>query len=139
MKSAEVRRHGRSEVEENKNEGDKHFYPDYLAEIVAIIVICFEMLIVLVLLYPPGIGRQINFLKPFQPRPEWYFLWLFELIGYFPGRTAVIGTVLIPTAYVLLLLLIPYIDKGEKGRLKATLVGAALILMFCIFTLLSII
>ena len=62
MKSAEVRRHGRSEVEENKNEGDKHFYPDYLAEIVAIIVICFEMLIVLVLLYPPGIGRQINFL-----------------------------------------------------------------------------
>ena len=117
---------------------DKKFYPDYLSEIVATIFICFEILIILVLIYPPIIGRQIDFLKPFHPRPEWYFLWLFELIGYFPGSTAVIGTVLIPIAYVLLLLFIPYIDRGEKGRLKAALVGVALILMFGIFTLLSI-
>jgi len=116
---------------------DKRFYPDYLSEIVATIFICFELLLILALLYPPSIGRQIDFLKPFQPRPEWYFLWLFELIGYFPGNTAVIGTVIIPIAYVLLLLSIPYIDKGEKGRLRATLVGIALLLMFAIFTLLS--
>jgi len=116
---------------------DKRFYPDYLSEILATIFICFELLVILALLYTPSIGLQIDFLKPFQPRPEWYFLWLFELIGHFPGNTAVIGTVIIPIVYVLLLLFIPYIDKGEKGRLKATLVGIALLLTFAIFTLLS--
>ena len=116
---------------------DKRFYPDYLSEIFATIFICFELLVILALLYTPSIGRQIDFLKPFQPRPEWYFLWLFELIGYFPGNTAVIGTVIIPIVYVFLLLFIPYIDKGEKGRLKAALVGIALLLTFAIFTLLS--
>ena|SRR5271169_2445802 len=116
---------------------DKKFYPDYLSEIVATVLICFELLIILALLYPPSIGRQIDFLKPFQPRPEWYFLWLFELIGYFSGNATIIGTVIIPIAYVLLLLLIPYIDKGARGRLKAALVGVALLLMFIIFTLMS--
>lgn len=123
----------------SEKKGDKHFYPDYLSEIVATIFICCEILIILALLYPPLIGRQIDFLKPFQPRPEWYFLWLFELIGYFPGNTAVIGTVIIPIVYVLLLLSIPYIDKGEKGRLKAALTGISLLLMFVIFTILSIV
>ncbi|MGO9377988.1 MAG: hypothetical protein ACLPN1_01035 [Dissulfurispiraceae bacterium] len=116
---------------------DKKFYPDYLAEIVATVLICFELLIILVLLYPPSIGRQIDFLKPFQPRPEWYFLWLFALIGYFYGNATIVGTVIIPIAYVLLLLLIPYIDKGARGSLKAAFVGVSLLLMFIIFTLLS--
>ncbi|HMK55126.1 MAG TPA: hypothetical protein VK448_00635, partial [Dissulfurispiraceae bacterium] len=120
----------------SEKRGDKRFYPDYLSEIIATIFICFEIVIILALLYPPSIGRQIDFLKPFQPRPEWYFLWLFELIGYFPGRTAIIGTVIIPVMYVCLLLFIPYIDRGEKGRRRASLVGIALLLMFAIFTIL---
>ncbi|HMK61867.1 MAG TPA: hypothetical protein VK452_12110 [Dissulfurispiraceae bacterium] len=128
-----------SEVTGKERKGEKRFYPDYLSEIVATIFICFEIVIVLALLYPPSIGRQIDFLKPFQPRPEWYFLWLFELIGYFPGKTAIIGTVIIPVTYVFLLLVIPYIDKGANGRLRAALVGISLLLMFAIFTILSII
>jgi cytochrome b6-f complex subunit 4 len=137
MNRAEERKRGSTEAKDNKKKGGKHFYPDYLSEIVATIFICFELLVILALLCPPSIGRQIDFLKPFQPRPEWYFLWLFELIGYFPGNTAVVGTVIIPIAYVLMLIFIPYIDKGEKGRLKAILVGITLLLTFAIFTLLS--
>jgi cytochrome b6-f complex subunit 4 len=138
MNSAEERKQESTETKDNKKKGDKRFYPDYFSEIVATVAICFELLVILALLNPPSIGRQIDFLKPFQPRPEWYFLWLFELIGYFPGNTAVIGTVIIPIAYVLLLLFIPYIDKGEKGRFRAALAGIALLLMFIIFTILSI-
>jgi quinol-cytochrome oxidoreductase complex cytochrome b subunit len=124
---------------ERKGKDEKRFYPDYLSEIVTTIFICFEILVIFALLFPPAIGRQIDFLKPFQPRPEWYFLWLFELVGYFPGKTAIIGTVLVPVSYVVLLLLIPSIDKGKNGRLKATLVGISLLLSFIIFTVLSII
>lgn len=117
---------------------DKKFYPDYLSEIIVAILVALEVLMILALLYYPSIGRQIDFTRPFQPRPEWYFLWLYQMVRYFPGRSAFIGTVVIPVVSVLLLLLIPYIDKGRKGKLKAMTTGTILLLMFVILTLLSV-
>lgn len=119
----------------NKN---KKFYPDYFSEIIFAILVSIEILIILALLYYPSIGRQIDFTKPFQPKPEWYFLWLYQLVKYFPGKSVFLGTVVIPIAAVLLLLLIPYIDKGRCGRLKAIAAGITLLLMFVILTLLSV-
>jgi quinol-cytochrome oxidoreductase complex cytochrome b subunit len=117
---------------------EKHFYPDYLSEIIVAMLISIEILLILALLYYPSIGRQIDFTKQFQPRPEWYFLWLFEMIGYFPGKSAFIGIVVIPAVCVLLFLLIPYIDRGENGRLKAVVVGIFLLLTFIVLTLRSV-
>ena len=34
----------------------------------------------------------------FIPRPEWYFLGLFQLLKYFPGKLEVVGAIIIPTA-----------------------------------------
>ncbi|MBA4349233.1 MAG: hypothetical protein C0415_04500 [Thermodesulfovibrio sp.] len=117
---------------------EKNFYPDYLSEIIVAMLVSIEILIILALLYYPSIGRQIDFTKQFQPRPEWYFLWLFEMIGYFPGNSAFIGTVVIPVVYVLLFLLIPYIDRGKNGGLKAIIVGIFLLLTFIVLTLISV-
>ncbi|MGO9614001.1 MAG: hypothetical protein ACLPX5_13345 [Dissulfurispiraceae bacterium] len=117
---------------------ERRFYPDYLSEVIVAILICYEILIIIVLLYPPSLGRQIDLTKQFQPRPEWYFLWLFELVGYFPGKIAFVGTVIIPVLFVLLLILIPTIDKGAKGRLKASVVANFLLFMFIILTLINI-
>ncbi|OGW21018.1 MAG: hypothetical protein A2X55_01125 [Nitrospirae bacterium GWB2_47_37] len=116
---------------------EKKFYPDYFSEIIVSILIAVEVLIILALLYYPSIGRQIDFTKPFQPRPEWYFLWLYQLVRYFPGKSAFIGTVMIPVASVLLLLFIPYIDRGKNGRVRAIMAGSAILSAFVIFTLLS--
>ncbi|MEW6738576.1 MAG: hypothetical protein ACOYU2_09190 [Nitrospirota bacterium] len=118
---------------------DKKFYPDYLSEIIVAILVASEILIILALLYYPSIGRQIDFTRPFQPKPEWYFLWLYQLVRYFPGKSAFIGTVAIPVVSVLLLLLIPYIDRGRNGRLKAMAVGTILLLMLVVLTLLGVI
>ncbi len=117
------------------NNGKKEFYPDYLIEISIVIFIAIELAVVLGLIYPQDIGRQINFSTPYQPLPEWYFLWLYQIVRYFPGRWAFIGTVLLPIIAVLLLVFIPYIDRGKRGRLKATLAALALLLSFIIFTL----
>ena len=121
-----------------KERKEKKFYPDYLAEIIVAILIALEILIILALLYYPSIGRQIDFTRPFQPKPEWYFLWLYQLVRYFPGKSAFIGTVAIPLISVFLLLSIPYIDRGRNGRLKAITAGSILLLMFLILTLLSV-
>lgn len=114
---------------------DRQFYPDYLIEILFVVFITIELALILALLYPQGIGRQIDFSAQFQPKPEWYFLWLYQLVRYFPGKTAFIGTVLIPLLAVLLLVFIPYIDRGQKGRQRAVITGLILLLTFIIFTL----
>lgn len=117
---------------------EKRFYPDYLSEILVVMLVCIEIVLMLALLYPQSIGRQIDFTRQFQPRPEWYFLWLFQLVGYFPGDTAFIGTLIIPLLYVFLLLFMPYIDRGKKGRLRAIMVGSGLLVFFIVLTLLNV-
>lgn len=110
------------------------FYPDYLIEILLVVFLIVELIVILALFYPPTIGRQIDFSTPFSPRPEWYFLWLYQLIRYFPGSRIVIGTTVIPLAAVLVLILIPFIDKGKLGRLKVVVVGILLLLSSVILT-----
>ncbi len=46
------------------------------------------------------------------PRPEWYFLFLFQLLKYFPGQIEWIGTAVIPGLAVLTLFLLPFIDRN---------------------------
>jgi mono/diheme cytochrome c family protein len=46
------------------------------------------------------------------PRPEWYFLFLFEMLKFFPGSIEWIGTFVIPTIAVALLFLLPFIDRN---------------------------
>lgn len=119
----------------NVTNKDKQFYPDYLIEIIFVVFIIVELVLILAMLYPQGIGRTIDFSAQFQPKPEWYFLWLYQLVRYFPGKTAFIGTVLIPLIAILFFIFIPYIDRGKRGRIKAILVGVTLLLSFIIFTL----
>lgn len=122
----------------NTDKTDKQFYPDYLSEIIFNMLVAFELLIILVLIYSPAAGRQIDFSKPFLPVPEWYFLWLFKLVSYFPGETAFIGTIVIPFIFIFLLISIPFLDKGANGRLKAITAGIVILTGFIVLTLLSI-
>jgi cytochrome b6-f complex subunit 4 len=115
----------------------KDFYPDYLVEIMLVIFLTIELVAVLSLLYPQDIGRQIDFSTPFRPKPEWYFLWLYQLIRHFPGDRIVIGTTVIPLLAVLVFILIPFIDQGRRGRLKALIAGATLLFLFLFLTILS--
>jgi len=48
----------------------------------------------------------------YVPRPEWYFLFLFEMLKFFPGNLEWVGTAIIPGLAVLLLLLLPFIDRN---------------------------
>jgi quinol-cytochrome oxidoreductase complex cytochrome b subunit/mono/diheme cytochrome c family protein len=64
-------------------------------------------------------GRGANLDAPADPerqypaRPEWYFLFLFQLVKYFPGEQEVVGTVVIPAAVGVLLALLPLLGIGR--------------------------
>lgn len=50
----------------------------------------------------------------YTPRPEWYFLFLFQLLKYFPGKLEVVGVIIIPTLAILVLFLLPFLDRGSR-------------------------
>ena len=52
----------------------------------------------------------------YTPRPEWYFLWLFQMLKYFPGRLEVVGAHVVPALLVALLLLLPFLDRRAERR-----------------------
>ena len=52
------------------------------------------------------------------PRPEWYFLFLFEMLKFFPGSLEWVGTAVIPGLAVLALFLLPFLDRGPKRHWK---------------------
>jgi mono/diheme cytochrome c family protein len=53
------------------------------------------------------------------PRPEWYFLFLFQMLKYFPGSLEWIGTAVIPGIAVLALFLLPFFDRNPRRHWKA--------------------
>lgn len=52
----------------------------------------------------------------FLPRPEWYFLFLFQLLKYFPGPLEPVATMLAPLVIVGSMLLLPFLDRSEERR-----------------------
>lgn len=52
----------------------------------------------------------------YPARPEWYFLFLFQLLKYFPGDSAIYGTVIIPNGAMLLLVLLPLFGIGPLRK-----------------------
>ena len=48
------------------------------------------------------------------PRPEWYFLFLFQMLKYFPGEIEWVGTAVIPGLAVLALFLLPFFDRNPN-------------------------
>jgi ubiquinol-cytochrome c reductase cytochrome b subunit len=62
------------------------------------------------------------------PRPEWYFLGLFQLQKIFQGPLEPVGTLVIPGLATAALLLLPFLDRARSGgfRERRTVLAAAL-------------
>ncbi len=93
----------------------KPFYPDQVFEDVVGMLILFAVLASIALFVPvplEDVADPTN--ADYDPRPEWYFLFLFQLLKYFQGPFEVIGTFVIPTVGMVLLLLLPFLDRSER-------------------------
>src|ERR687892_212427 len=68
----------------------------------------------------------------FIPRPDWYFFFLFYLLRIFKWpESVVLGTVGIPTIALILLLMLPFLDRRRERRLvrrPVAVVGALLVI-----------
>ena len=64
------------------------------------------------------------------PRPEWYFLFLFEFLKFIPGQLEWIGTTLVPLLGVAVLLALPFLDKSPIRYWKKRRWGISIMSMF---------
>ncbi|NQS90986.1 MAG: c-type cytochrome, partial [Chloroflexi bacterium] len=62
----------------------------------------------------------------YVPRPEWYFLFLFEFLKFVPGQVEWLGTFVIPLLGVITLLVIPFLDKSPFRHWKNRLTGISI-------------
>jgi ubiquinol-cytochrome c reductase cytochrome b subunit len=63
------------------------------------------------------------------PRPEWYFLGLFQLLKYFPGKWEVVGAMVVPGAVGVFLALLPWLDRGSERDPRRRRAVMALVLV----------
>ena len=99
-------------------EEGKPFYPHQVFEDMVGMLILFVVLACVALFVPvplEDVADPTN--ADYDPRPEWYFLFLFQLLKYFQGPLEIIGTFVIPTVGMVLLLLLPFLDRSERAVL----------------------
>jgi ubiquinol-cytochrome c reductase cytochrome b subunit len=65
--------------------------------------------------WPTTIGPVANPADPtYIPRPEWYYIPVFQWLKYWHGSAAVIGIVAIPSIVFLLLFAAPFLDRSPE-------------------------
>ncbi len=90
------------------------FFPDIIFKDAVVSLVLFLILVALAYFIGAPLENRANPAdSTYTPRPEWYFLFLFQLLKYFPGNLEVIGVVLIPTLAILILFLLPFIDRSR--------------------------
>jgi len=59
------------------------------------------------------------------PRPEWYFLPMFQWLKYWQGPRAVIGIVIVPSLVLILFASVPFLDRRYERRARKRLLSVA--------------
>ncbi len=96
---------------------DSHFWPDQvLKDAVACLAVLAAVLFLTFYLGAP-LSAPADPTQQFSAaRPEWYFLFLFQLLKYFPGEQELIGAVVIPGGVMAIFFLMPFIGKAKVGH-----------------------
>ncbi len=97
---------------------ENKFFPYYFFEVAVVSLFTVEAVLLLAVAFPPSIGREIDFSAQYSPRPEWYFLFLYQLTKYFPRGWTFVGAVLLPGIVFSMLLLTPFLDSSKESALR---------------------
>jgi menaquinol-cytochrome c reductase cytochrome b/c subunit len=100
-----------------KNQG-KPFFPYAVAKDSIMAALVLVVIILMAILFGAELGPKADpTTTTYTPRPEWYFFFLFELLRVVkPPALVFLATVGIPTVCLVLLLLLPFIDRGPERQ-----------------------
>ena len=112
-----VRKHGVAPAPQ-ETDPPKKFFPEQVLKDSIGVFLAFILLFVLAIVARVPLGKIADPTDTtFIPRPEWYFLFLFQTLKFFKGPLEVVGSTVLPAIAVLILFSIPFIDRGPAVRL----------------------
>lgn len=121
-----VRKHGVAPAPEDFGRPKKKFYPEQVFKDTVAIFAAFAILFTMAVAVQVPLGRLADPTdSSYIPRPDWYFLFLFQLLKFFEGPLEVVGSVVLPGIAVLTLFLVPFIDRSKAMRVtqRTTAIG----------------
>ena len=107
------------------------FFPNFLLKEWMVAVVFLGAFMVLVVSHPapleatPADPNDTAYI----PIPDWYFLFLYQFLKYFPSGTVVWGAVVIPGILGLLFLLAPWLDRKPERRPSKRPIATTLMLV----------
>ena len=115
-------------------------FPNQLFKDSIVILIVFLALATVATLFPAPLEPQADPTdSTYNPRPEWYFYFVFQMLRIFEGKFEVIGTVVLPTIGIIALVLLPFLDRDpERAPLKRKLMMAIAGMAVVLITVLTI-
>src|SRR3954447_26456967 len=96
----------------------KPFFPYAVAKDGLMAVIVMGVIIAMSIIFGAELGPKADpTTTTYVPRPEWYFFFLFELLRVIkPSILTPVATIGIPTICIVLLILLPFVDRGPERR-----------------------
>lgn len=124
-----VRKHGVAPLA-GDNAPKKKFYPEQVFKDTVAIFVAFMILFLLAAFAQAPLGRLADPTDTtYIPRPEWYFLFLFQTLKFFEGPLEIVGSVVLPGLAMMALALVPFIDRGEMKKLTQRTAATGILLL----------
>ncbi|MDE3156192.1 MAG: cytochrome b N-terminal domain-containing protein [Acidobacteriota bacterium] len=127
-----MRRHGISGPVKARPGKPHPFYPDHVVKDTLLVALVFAGLLSFAVLGHAPLAAKANPADAsYVPRPEWYFLSLFQLLHYFKGGLEPVATIGIPTLLVLVLLALPWLDRkhDRDPRKRPAVIGITVLIL----------
>ncbi len=118
------------------------FWPDQMFMDSAVSFLVFVVIVFLALVFPPFLDQKADPTNSqFVPYPAWYFLSLFGLLGLMPPELKIgpiplpmelIATIVVPTLFLIVVLVIPWLDRSTTRSFssrKGILWGATIMVI----------
>lgn len=137
-----IRLHGPTPPAGRPVEYGNRFFPQQLFRDSVVAFLAIAIVVVLAVKFgAPLEARADPNDTTYVPRPDWYFYGLFQLLKLFEGKLEVVGAIVLPTVFVLTLLLLPFIDRsserGWRERRSVVFAGGAVLALIIFLTALG--
>src|SRR3984893_6617460 len=112
-----VRKHGVTPKLGDEIQPRKKFFPQQAFRDTVAIFIAFVILFVMAAAVRVPLEQLADPTHTtYIPRPEWYFLFLFQTLRLFEGPLQVVGSVVLPGLAILALILVPFLDRTQMVK-----------------------
>lgn len=113
-----VRRHGVAPAA-GDTAPTKKFYPEQVYKDTVAMFATFFILFMLAAFAKVPLERLADPTDTsYIPRPDWYFLFLFQTLKFFEGPLEIVGSMVLPGVATALLFLAPFLDRGKVVELR---------------------